>query len=169
MIAALFVTRVDTLETVRWKRAPRGPSASQDFSAPPIRLSPTEIHAMLAHDSGTGTSGVAGTQTTVLAGDPAQAGPYTISISVPANTKIASHTHRDNRIAVVISGVWYFGYSAVADRMAAKALPAGSCYSEPAGIADFAETKVDPVVVYISGVGPSDTVHATVSDDPRRK
>jgi quercetin dioxygenase-like cupin family protein len=136
-------------------------------SAPQIRLTPAEIRAMGSHESGTGTSGVAGIETTVLAGDPNRGGPYTIRLSVPANTRIAPHTHRDNRTAVVTSGVWYFGYSASADPAAEKPLPSGSFYSEPADVAHFAETRDVAVVVYITGFGPSDTVYVKASDDPR--
>jgi quercetin dioxygenase-like cupin family protein len=100
-----------------------------------------------------------GIRTTVVAGDPTQAGPYTIRLSIPANTKIQAHTHRDNRTAIVISGVWYFGYGPIAGEAEEKALPAGSFYTEPGGVAHFAETKADPVIVYITGYGPSDTVY----------
>jgi hypothetical protein len=42
--------------------------------------------------------------------------------------------------------------------MREKALPAGSFYTEPSGDAHFARTKTDPVIVYITGSGPTDTV-----------
>jgi quercetin dioxygenase-like cupin family protein len=124
-----------------------------------IRLTPNEVDSMKAHDSGAGTSGVAGIRTTIIAGDPTREGPYTIRLSVPANTRIQAHSHRDNRTAVVISGLWYFGYGSVADAASEKALPAGSFYTEPGGVAHFAKTKADPVVVYITGNGPTDTVY----------
>jgi quercetin dioxygenase-like cupin family protein len=129
------------------------------LSLQPVRLTPSEIDAIQAHDSGAGTSGVAGIRTTVIAGDPTKDGPYTIRLSVPANTKIQAHTHRDNRTAIVISGTWYFGYGQLAASAEEKALPAGSFYTEPGGVAHFAETKTDPVVVYITGNGPTDTVY----------
>jgi hypothetical protein len=59
----------------------------------------------------------------------------------------------------VISGVWYFGYGQVAGAAAEKALPAGSFYTEPGGVADFPEAKSDSVVVCITGNGPTDTVY----------
>ena len=129
------------------------------LSSPQVRLTPNEVDSIKAHDSGAGTSGVSGIRTTVVAGDPTQAGPYTIRLSIPANTKIQAHTHRDNRTAIVISGVWYFGYGPIAGEAEEKALPAGSFYTEPGGVAHFAETKADPVIVYITGYGPSDTVY----------
>ncbi|HSY07623.1 MAG TPA: cupin domain-containing protein [Steroidobacteraceae bacterium] len=127
--------------------------------SPQLRLTPSEVDAMPAHDSGAGTSGVAGIRTTVMSGDSTQDGPYTIRLSVPANTKIQAHTHRDDRTAIVVSGVWYFGYGPLAGAGAEKALPAGSFYTEPGGIAHFAETKADRVIVYITGHGPTDTVY----------
>jgi quercetin dioxygenase-like cupin family protein len=136
------------------------------MSSPQLRVTPDEVDAFQAHDSGAGTSGVAGIRTTVVAGDPTKAGPYTIRLSIPANTRIQAHTHRDNRTAVVVAGVWYFGYGPVAGEAAEKALPAGSFYTEPAGVAHFAQTKAEKVIVYITGDGPTDTVYAKSSDEP---
>jgi uncharacterized RmlC-like cupin family protein len=130
------------------------------LSSPELRLTPSDIDALPAHNAGIGTSGAAGIHTTLVVGDPAKVGPYTIRLTVPANTQIQAHSHRDDRTAVVISGVWYFAYGTNTDRAAEKQLPAGSFYTEPAGVAHFAETKTDPVVVYITGYGPSDTVYA---------
>jgi quercetin dioxygenase-like cupin family protein len=135
-------------------------------SSPQLRLTPEEVRTMQAHDSGAGTSGVAGIRTTVIMGDPAGPGPYTIRLSIPAHTKIRAHAHRDDRTAVVVAGVWYFGYGPVADEAAEKALPVGSFYTEPSGVAHFAETKADPVLVYISGNGPTDTVYLKARDEP---
>jgi quercetin dioxygenase-like cupin family protein len=138
-------------------------------SSPQIRLSPDEVDALQAHDSGAGTSGVAGIRTTMVAGDPSNPGPYTIRLSIPANTRIKAHTHRDDRTAVVAAGVWYFGYGPVANALAEKTLPAGSFYTEPGGVAHFAETKASPVLVYITGSGPTDTVYVNAGDEPAAK
>jgi quercetin dioxygenase-like cupin family protein len=134
---------------------------------PQIRVTAAEVDAMPGHDAGVGTSGVSGIHTTVVVGDPTKAGPYTIRLSVPANTRIQAHTHRDSRSAVVVSGTWYFGYGSVANSAAEKALPPGSFYTEPGAVAHFAETKDTPVVVYITGFGPTDTVYVNRSNAPR--
>jgi hypothetical protein len=81
---------------------------AQTMAFPELRLSPDEVDAMHAHEGGSGTSGVAGIRTTIVAGDPAKAGPYTIRLTIPPNTRIQAHTHRDNRSAVVVSGMWYY-------------------------------------------------------------
>ena len=132
------------------------------------RLTPTELTALPSSGPGAGTSGVGGIRTTVLSGDPTREGLYTIRLSVPANTAIAAHTHRDNRVATVISGVWYFGYASRADSASVKELPAGSFYTEPADVPHFAETRSAPVVVHITGYGPTDTNYIDAADDPRR-
>ena len=90
-----------------------------------IRLTPDEITAKEAGGAGAGTSGVAGIRTTVLLGDPTKPGLYTIRLSIPANTTIQAHTHRDDRSAIVMSGTWYFGYGSVANADRHKAVAAG--------------------------------------------
>jgi uncharacterized RmlC-like cupin family protein len=134
-----------------------------------IRLTAGEITAREAGGAGAGTSGVAGIQTTVLLGDPTKPGLYTIRLSIPANTTIQAHAHRDDRSAIVMSGTWHFGYGSVANAAATKPLPPGSFYTEPGGVAHFALTRAEPVVVYITGFGPTNTVYLNAANDPRDK
>lgn len=121
------------------------------------RIASAEYQFSTAIAGGTGTSSVEGIRTVVVKGDPNAAGLYTIMLYVPALTRIAAHQHRDDRVATVVSGTWYFGYGDEFDAAALKALPAGSYYTEPPRRAHFAETRTEPVIVQISGVGPSDT------------
>ena len=147
-------------------------AASLTANATPVgdvRLTPDEIVSKESGGAGAGTSGVSGIRTTVLMGDPTKPGLYTIRISVPANTTIKAHTHRDNRAATVISGTWYFGYGKVASEAATKPLPPGSFYTEPGGTPHFALTKAEPVIVYITGFGPTNTVYLDAASDPRNK
>ena len=127
------------------------------------RLTPAEIAALAAGGAGTGTSGVAGIRTTVLSGDPNAAGLYTIRLTVPPNTRIEAHTHRDARSATVVSGTWSLGYGRSFDAAALKALAPGSFYTEPAGEAHYAQTRTEAVVVDITGYGPSDTVYTATA------
>jgi quercetin dioxygenase-like cupin family protein len=144
-------------------------SVAQAADIDQIRLMPGEITAKAGLGAGAGTSGAVGIQTTVLLGDPTKPGLYTIRLSVPPNTRIQAHTHRDDRSAVVMSGTWYFGYGNVANDKATKQLPPGSYYTEPGGVAHFALTRAEAVVVYITGFGPTDTVYLNSADDPRNK
>jgi uncharacterized RmlC-like cupin family protein len=116
--------------------------------------------------AGTGTSGVASIQMTVLSGNPAMPGLYTIRLTAPPNTRIEAHTHRDMRSAVVVSGTWYFGYGPRYDESALKLLPAGSFYTEPGGMPHFAQTRGDGVTLIITGYGPSDTTYVNPAHAP---
>jgi pimeloyl-ACP methyl ester carboxylesterase len=60
-------------------------------------------------------------------------------------------------VATVISGTWYIGYGAKFDEAKLKALTAGSFYTEPPGVAHFAKTGNEPVVLQITGNGPTGT------------
>ena len=135
-------------------------------SVPQLRLSPTEIVSGDKGDSQIGSSKLAGVHTKILAGDPSAAGFYSILLFVPAHTTIQAHSHRDDRMATVVSGNWQFGYGSHFDESALKSLPPGSVYSEPAAANHFARTTDTPVIVHISGYGPTDTHYFNPADDP---
>jgi len=130
---------------------------SADSSINPRTFSVAEIDALTRSGAGVGTSGVGGIQTIVLSGDPAKAGPYAIELKIPAHTRIAAHSHRDNRLATVLSGEWHFGYGIKADDAHTSVLTPGAFYTEPANAPHFAFTGDQPTVVFITGTGPSDT------------
>jgi hypothetical protein len=132
------------------------------------RLPPAEYKFPQVSNPGTGSSGVGGIQIVVLKGNPDQAGPYTIMLRVPAHTRIAAHSHRDDRVATVISGTWRIGYGDKFDKAKLKALPPGSFYTEPSARNHFAETGDEPVVVQIRGFGPSSTEYVDATQDPRK-
>ena len=123
------------------------------------RLTPKEIEALPTESAGAGTSGVPAVTTRVLFGDPTKSGLYTIELRVAPNTVIQAHTHRDTRTAVVISGLWYFGYGPKNEQALVKALPPGAFYTEPAGESHFARTGAEGATVSITGYGPTDTVY----------
>jgi quercetin dioxygenase-like cupin family protein len=132
-----------------------------------LRLTPAEIDGLVQGGAAAGTSGVSGIRTTTLDGDPTKPGPYTIALRVPPNTRIAAHSHRDDRTAVVVSGVWRFGYGREADQALVKTLPPGSFYSEPGGIDHFAITGPEGAVVYIFGIGPTSTDYVEAANAPK--
>ena len=85
------------------------------------RLTPAEYQFPQQGNPGTGSSGVGGIQPVVLKGDPNKPGVYTIMLRVTAHTKIAAHSHRDDRVATVISGTWHIGYGEKFDEAKLKA------------------------------------------------
>jgi quercetin dioxygenase-like cupin family protein len=143
--------------------------AAQD---PQQRITPAEVRWPAGASTGTalvGSSGVSGTQTVTLKGDPSQPGLYTILLRVGPNTRIQAHRHPDDRVATVVSGDWYFGYGREFSEAALKLLPPGSFYTEPPGMDHFAMTKATGVVIQISGTGPSGTTYVDPRNDPNRK
>lgn len=131
-----------------------------------VRLTRPEVDAIARGGGGAGTSGISGIETTVLSGNPNGPGAYAIEIRVPAHAHIASHSHRDNRTALVVSGEWHFGYGKQANEAAARTLGPGGFYTEPAGEPHFAFTGDQPAVVYITGQGPTDTTYVVAADAP---
>jgi quercetin dioxygenase-like cupin family protein len=121
-----------------------------------------------ASAGGTGTSGVSGIETVVLKGDPTKPGLYVLALRAPANMTIQAHSHKDDRVATVLKGTWYFGYGEKFDEKALKALPPGSSYTEPPNTAHFARTR-EQVVIEIVGYGPSSTTYVNAADDPAKK
>jgi len=144
-------------------------SAATTPSLPEMRMTPSEVQAIGFDGGPVGGSGVAGVRTKMLFGDPAQAGFYTILLFVPSHTTIQAHSHRDHRMAAVVSGDWHFGYGNLFDDRSLKALPPGSVYSEPGGVNHFAQTGTEPAIVEISGYGPTGTRYFDPNNDPSRK
>jgi quercetin dioxygenase-like cupin family protein len=136
------------------------PLATAQDGQPKTRLLPKEIEALPSQSAGAGTSGLPAVTTRLLFGDPTKPGLYTIELRVAPNTVIQAHTHRDMRTAVVVSGLWYFGYGPKNEQTLVKALPPGSFYTEPAGEVHFARTGTEGATVSITGYGPTDTVYS---------
>jgi len=144
-------------------------SAATAQSLSEMRMTPAEISASALDNNQIGSSGVPGVHTKVIFGDPAKAGFYTILLFVPAHTTIQAHSHRDDRMATVVSGEWHFGYGDHFDPMSLKTLPPGSVYSEPSGANHFARTDADAVIVEICGYGPTNTQYFDPANDPRSR
>jgi quercetin dioxygenase-like cupin family protein len=144
-------------------------SAAIAQSLPEMRMTAAEIRASALDSNQIGSSGLSGVHTKVLFGDPSKAEFYTILLFVPAHTTIQAHSHKDNRVATVVSGEWHFGYGDHFDAKSLKTLPPGSVYSEPGGVEHnhFAQTDADAVIVEISGYGPTDTHYFEAANDPR--
>jgi quercetin dioxygenase-like cupin family protein len=127
------------------------PLAVADEPLPKQQLTPAEIASMAAAKPSTGV------QMTPLVGDSTKPGLYTVRVAIPPNTQVPPHTHRDNRSITVVSGTWSMAYGSTFDAKVLKALPAGSVYTEPAGQSHFSQTGAQPVVILVTGYGPSDT------------
>jgi quercetin dioxygenase-like cupin family protein len=125
--------------------------------------------AAVAPTGGAGGSGNAGVKVVTILGDPSKPGPYAQLLEVDAHAQIAAHHHAGERIGTVLKGTWHFGYGASYSAAALKTLPPGSVYTEPSGAAHFAMTGEEPVIVLVTGTGPTDTVYENPANDPARK
>jgi hypothetical protein len=133
-----------------------------------LRMTQQEILAAKATGpSAPGSSNLSAVTVIVIHGDPSKAGLYTILLKVAPNTKIPAHLHPDERMGTVVSGTWYFGYGDVFSHSNLKKLPVGSVYSEVKDQNHFAMTKNEPVVVQITGYGPSGVTYVNPQDDPQ--
>jgi len=132
-------------------------TAAADEPVALLRMTAADIVAQAA----TAPANPTGPQMTVLVGDPAKPGLYTVRVAIPAHTQVRPHTHRDNRSVVVLSGTWQMGYGTQFDAQALKALQPGSLFTEPAGQPHFSQTTDEPVVILVTGYGPNDTKFVT--------
>ena len=131
-------------------------------------MRPGEVPWPAAVAGGTGTSGAAGIQTVVVKGDPSKPGLYTLMLRAGPNLRIQAHSHRDDRVATVLKGTWYFAYGDRFNEAALKALEPGSFYTEPPNVAHFAMTK-EEVIIQIVGTGPSSTTYVDAANDPTKR
>ncbi|HXF48810.1 MAG TPA: cupin domain-containing protein [Verrucomicrobiae bacterium] len=108
-----------------------------------------------------------GAKLAVLEGDPAQAGPFTMRIKVPANYKVAPHWHPADEHVTVISGGFYMGLGDKFDEKVMKELTPGGFAVMATGTRHFAMTKKE-TVVQVHGIGPWGINYVNPADDPRQ-
>jgi quercetin dioxygenase-like cupin family protein len=112
-----------------------------------------------------------GNERATIYGDPTKSGPYLYVVKMPPRASSRenprAHSHPDTRNYTVISGTWYIGFGDKYDDSKLIALPAGSYYTEPAGLPHFVTTKSDGAVVMFGGTGP--TRQISVEPAPAKK
>ncbi|WP_217604872.1 cupin domain-containing protein [Chitinophaga sp. GbtcB8] len=140
---------------------------AQSDASGQLRMTQQEIiNTKASGVSAPGSSNLSAVQVIVIHGNPSKPGLYTILLKVAANTKIPAHLHPDDRMCTVVAGTWYFGYGDVFDAGKLKKLPVGSIYSEIPDQNHFAMTRSEPVIVQITGYGPSGVTYVNPADDP---
>ncbi|UWU17197.1 cupin domain-containing protein (plasmid) [Rhizobium sullae] len=109
----------------------------------------------------------AGAEAAVLFGDPTKEGLFALRLKVPSGYAIAPHTHPADEVVTVVSGTTNLGMGETADRKAAKALPAGSFFALPPGMAHFVYFD-EETVVQITTTGPWGIKYVNPADDPQK-
>lgn len=109
-----------------------------------------------------------GAKIAILEGD-LKAGPYVFRLMVPANFKIAPHTHPLTERYTVVSGTLYFATGDKFDGKTAKAYGPGTYVSIPKGTPMYAFTKDKPATIQLHGSEPWGLEYVDPQDDPRKK
>lgn len=109
-----------------------------------------------------------GTKLSVLAGDPAQPGPFVLRVLFPANTTVAPHTHATTENLTVLSGSIVHGMGETLDRARGQPLAAGGFVYLPGGMPHSVWTTAEPAEVQVTGTGPFGLNYVNPADDPSR-
>ncbi|HTV98339.1 MAG TPA: cupin domain-containing protein [Steroidobacteraceae bacterium] len=103
----------------------------------------------------------------VLVGDPTRPGPYLIRVKLPAGTRMLPHSHPEDRIYTVISGVFYIGLGEEFDESKLSANAPGTVLVLPGGQPHFHWAKSGEYVTQVSAIGPLGLAYVDQLDDPR--
>jgi quercetin dioxygenase-like cupin family protein len=95
-------------------------------------------------------------------------GLYVYRIRFPAGRTVQAHSHPDDRTYTVISGVWHIGWGETYDESKLTALPAGSFYTEPAGVPHFVATPDAETIVQVTGTGPTKVNYVDPAHAPKK-
>jgi len=104
----------------------------------------------------------------VVVGEPARSGPYLIRVKVPAGVRLMPHTHPEDRLYTVISGVFYIGLGDRFDADKLVAYPPGSVIVLPGHTPHFHWAKSGAYVTQVTAIGPLGLDYLKSLDDPRR-
>ncbi len=107
--------------------------------------------------------------TAVIVGNPSMPAPYVVRVKVGSGLKLMPHTHPEDRIYTVISGVFYIGQGKEFDPGKLVAYPPASVIVLPGNTPHFHWAKSGEYVTQIYGLGPLGTSYVEPADDPRNK
>ncbi|WP_249135780.1 cupin domain-containing protein [Bradyrhizobium sp. AUGA SZCCT0176] len=105
----------------------------------------------------------------IVVGDPQKPAPFVVRVKVPADAKIMPHSHPEDRIYTVISGVFYIGIGDKYDPAALKAYAPGSVIVLPGNTPHFHWAKSGEYVSQVSAIGPLGLHYIDPANDPRKK
>lgn len=108
----------------------------------------------------------AGAKVAVLEGNPAEAGPFTLRIIIPANYEIKPHWHPAIEHVSVIKGTFSMGSGEMFDKAKATEIREGGFAAMPPKFAHFAFSK-SGATIQLHGMGPWGITYINPKDDPR--
>lgn len=101
--------------------------------------------------------GLPGVKFVVIAGNPREAGPYTIRAKFAPGTMSRPHWHPEARFVTVMQGTWWAGEGEVLDPEKTTPVKVGGFAIHTPGKVHYDGAKDEEVIVQISGIGPSGT------------
>lgn len=107
-----------------------------------------------------------GAQASILEGNPAKPGPFTMRIKFPADYKILPHYHPAIEHVTVLSGTLNVGAGDAFDSGKTTAIGAGGYAIMQTGVKHYVWCK-EETVVQAHSVGPWGITYVNPSDDPR--
>ncbi|HEY0835388.1 MAG TPA: cupin domain-containing protein [Azospirillum sp.] len=109
-----------------------------------------------------------GAQWSVMAGNPAEPGPFALRLKFPDGYRVPAHWHSQPETVTVISGSFGLGMGHSGDRDKTQVLPAGGFAFMPAMQPHYAIANGE-TVVQVNGTGPFDLNYVDPSQDPRKQ
>jgi quercetin dioxygenase-like cupin family protein len=103
----------------------------------------------------------------ILVGQPLQDGPYTIRVKLHGGVKLMPHSHPEDRIYTVISGVFYIGLGDEFDADKLQAYPPGAVIVLPGNTSHFHWAKSGEYITQVTAIGPLGLEYIDAQDDPR--
>ena len=109
-------------------------------------------------------------ETTLLMGDPRQAGPFVVRARLKPGMKVMPHSHPIDVQVTVLSGTMLYGHGATFDQAKMKEYPTGSFFVERANVPHYQMPKGNAGVVFqASGNGLNAFTYVNPKDDPRKQ
>jgi len=105
----------------------------------------------------------------IVVGEPVREGPYTIRVKLPHGTRMMPHSHPEDRMYTVISGIFYIGLGDKFDAEKLQAYPPGSVIVLPGNTSHFHWAKSGEYITQVTAIGPLGLEYIDVEDDPRNK
>jgi quercetin dioxygenase-like cupin family protein len=105
----------------------------------------------------------------IVVGEPAREGPYTIRVKLPHGTKMMPHSHPEDRMYTVISGIFYIGLGDNFDPEKLQAYPPGSVVILPGNTSHFHWAKSGEYITQVTAIGPLGLEYIDAQDDPRNE
>ena len=105
----------------------------------------------------------------IVVGQPLSEGPYTIRVKVPDGVKLMSHSHPEDRVYTVISGIFYIGLGDEFDAEKLQAYPPGSVIILPGNTPHFHWAKSGEYITQVTAIGPLGLEYIDAKDDPRNE